>query len=369
MKAKQSNHHFADLKPGDPWPKGGLERVECCPICASAKRLLLYDNLQDQVFLCAPGTWTLYQCGGCSSAYLDPRPTRETIWLAYRSYFTHTIEKHHYESYGWLKQLKVGLRNGYLNAKFGYRYRPVYRWGYIIMHLLPPPLRLEWDYHARHLAPPAAGRNRLLDVGCGNGDFHARAAKAGWSVTGVDFDPEAVRVSQSRGLEVIHGDIGDTDLAKESFDIIMLSHVIEHVHDPLAVLRHCYQLLRPGGLIWIATPNLKAMTHRIYRESWRGLEPPRHLSLFTANSLKFAVTKVGFDSPDIKSRGYPLLSLIEKSSAIKSGQYSENGCQLSRPKATILGLLELVCWLIPSVGDELIIMASKPRKPGNETLR
>jgi hypothetical protein len=73
------------------WPANGLEVVDRCPVCGEGEREILHQGLRDQVFYCAPGEWTLYCCRGCCSAYLDPRPTAETIYLAYRKYYTHQL--------------------------------------------------------------------------------------------------------------------------------------------------------------------------------------------------------------------------------------------------------------------------------------
>src|SRR3546814_17287077 len=91
------------------------------------------------------------------------------------------------------------FRNGYLNTKDVYQMQPASRLGYLAMHLLPPPWRLEWDHYARHLPKPKPGHNKLLDVGCGNGEFLLRARSQGWDVYGIDFDAEALRHANEIG--------------------------------------------------------------------------------------------------------------------------------------------------------------------------
>jgi len=66
------------------WLLYGLEYINKCPVCHSTERNLLYEGLTDCVFFCAPGEWTLYRCQKCCSAYFDPRPTPDTIGLAYK---------------------------------------------------------------------------------------------------------------------------------------------------------------------------------------------------------------------------------------------------------------------------------------------
>lgn len=292
----------------DEWPADGLERVEQCSVCGSRERHLLYGGLTDRIFRCAPGQWDLYQCKGCRSAYLDPRPTPATIGIAYSTYFTHKINsKDDLEGLTWARRVRRTLANGCRNHRFGTNHQPSSWLGVLAARWLPSQ-REVIEAEIRHI-PKAKPGNKLLDVGCGNGEFLTLARLAGWDVVGVDFDPSAVKVARSRGIDVRQGSVGVIDPAKESFDGVTLSHVIEHVHDPLAVLRQCHALLKPGGWIWIETPNIDAQGHARYGANWRGLEPPRHLVLFSRDSLFRTLVQAGFNS--IADQPYrPLCSAI-----------------------------------------------------------
>ena len=100
------------------WPRDGLERVGHCPVCGAGESHVLHEGLTDRVFFCAPGTWTLHACESCTSAYLDPRPTPQTIGLAYQAYFTHA-DAPGYASLGPVSRFRRRLANGYRNRKFG----------------------------------------------------------------------------------------------------------------------------------------------------------------------------------------------------------------------------------------------------------
>lgn len=278
-----------------PWPENGLEAVTACPICGDARRCKLYDDLTDNVFFCAPGTWSLHECQGCGSAYLDPRPTRATIYLAYQAYYTHKSPANPAtENLHGVRRLQRVLANGYRNLRFGTRDFPASRLGVLAAYLVPGQ-KASLDRGMRHLPGPGCGR-RVLDVGFGNGRFLERARCAGWSASGVDLDPLAVRNARIRGLDVRHGGIEAYADQLVSFDVITMSHVIEHVHDPIDVLKKANALLKPGGRLWLDTPNSQSSGHSLFRRNWRGLEPPRHLTLFTWDAMLKALREIGFHS-------------------------------------------------------------------------
>jgi len=139
----------------------------------------------------------------------------------------------------------------------------------------------------------------LLDVGCGQGHFLARMVKAGWRGVGVDFDADAVEAAKNAyALDVRVGGLETLSANREGFDVITASHVIEHVENPSEFLSGCRRLLRPEGQLIIRTPNVASYGHRKYGGAWRGLEPPRHLCLFTMDGLRLLSNSAGFEVLD-----------------------------------------------------------------------
>jgi 2-polyprenyl-3-methyl-5-hydroxy-6-metoxy-1,4-benzoquinol methylase len=275
------------------WPSTDLEQVESCPVCRSERRDILHRGLRDQIFFCAPGTWELYRCLDCDSAYLNPRPTAASIGRAYSSYFTHSGQwREPAEELPPLRRLLRSFSNGFFNQRFGTSFTPATSLGYWIAQAMPWK-KAELEVVGRHLPRPRPSQT-LLDVGCGNGIFLEFARQAGWQASGVDFDEDAVACCLQKGLDVRQGGIEVLTDRAGYFDWITLSHVIEHVHDPLALLVVCQRLLKPGGGLWIETPNIQSQGHREFGAAWRGLEPPRHLVLFNRGSLKQALHAAGF---------------------------------------------------------------------------
>ena len=156
--------------PGAPgtWNPEGLETIGRCPVCGNESRSTLYSGLYDRVFYTAPGTWTLHQCESCTSAYLDPRPTPETLEIAYRSYYTHQQAPVPPEMTfanepvsGWRQWLRRAVRNGYGNHQYGYRLQPSLKVGFWLMCFLQVK-RWILDFKLFDLPPLPRAGGRLL---------------------------------------------------------------------------------------------------------------------------------------------------------------------------------------------------------------
>jgi 2-polyprenyl-3-methyl-5-hydroxy-6-metoxy-1,4-benzoquinol methylase len=289
------------LKPAweQPWPGGELERQAACPVCEGVERELLHGSLGDNVFFVAAGRWNLYRCSRCHSAYLDPRPNEASIGRAYGVYYTHAVRSQPHRT-GLLRQWQRALTNGYLNARYGTQRQPASRLGVWVARMLPVR-RQKRDAEFRFLPKPPGGQ-RLLDIGCGNGDFLANARDAGWDAVGIDADPEAVAIARQRGLDVRTGSIelfaGETGC----FDAITLSHVLEHLHDPGQMIRAVHRLLKPGGVLFVDTPNIQSGGARRWGRNWRGLESPRHLVIFSMAGLVGMLKSAGFEQVEARRR-------------------------------------------------------------------
>jgi SAM-dependent methyltransferase len=153
--------------------------------------------------------------------------------------------------------------------------------------------RADADFSVFYL--PSARRGRLLDMGCGAGEAVAALGRLGWDATGIDIHPDAIVHGRQHGLRLHLGDVLSCPFPDATFDVITLSHVIEHVLDPVALCVEIHRLLRPGGLAVIATPNVDSSLHRKYGSFWLGLDPPRHLQLFRRAPLTALVAGAGLE--------------------------------------------------------------------------
>ncbi len=271
------------------WTPDDLETVDRCPVCGSGDTDVLRSDLKDRLEPGAARRWRLDRCRSCGSAFVPERPTRETVGRLYSHYYTHVDPLDGDDGGG----LKRRLRNGYLNARYGYDLAPASPLGRPVITLIPGKRGIASD-HVRDLSAPPPGRGTLLDVGCGNGAFVARMARLGWTASGVEPDPRAAAIAREAGLDVAQGELDPDVVGRGRFDVVTLSHVIEHVHDPGELLQRCAEVLVPGGRIWVATPNLNAAGASSFGPDWIQLDPPRHLVLFTRGSLRGLLEAKGF---------------------------------------------------------------------------
>jgi SAM-dependent methyltransferase len=338
------------------WPQGGLESVARCPICAHDHREVLYQGLVDRVWFCAGGGWTLHRCLACSSVFLDPRPDRTTIRQAYAQYYTH--DRAQPPRLLRAAAAREALRNGYLNARYGYEFFPASRLGPVIARLFPKR-RFYADRAVRNLEGPRGKRRRLLDVGCGQGTFLLEMREAGWDVHGLEPDAGAAAVAAAAGLRVVTAPIEEASLEPGSFDAVTMNHVIEHLHDPMEALRRCHQALRPGGTLWIATPNLDARGHAMFCADWIGLDPPRHLVLFTRDSLTRAVEQAGF-SRRAFAVDYTAEYVFPRSAAVaaRENPRDEEALARRRNRLTVLAA-DLLARVAPARAEEIVLIAER----------
>lgn len=140
---------------------------------------------------------------------------------------------------------------------------------------------------------------RLLDVGCGEGDFLLEARLSGWDAVGTEVDSrQAALASRIGGAEVRVGDLTDCHFDEESFDVVTMWHVLEHLGNPLETLAEIHKLLKQRGLLIVMVPDCSCLAARLFKASWSGYDPPRHLCNFSPDVLEDALVRAGFDQID-----------------------------------------------------------------------
>lgn len=333
-----------------------------CAVCGTAG-VVIYDNLIDRLFR-APGKWRVKKCSNrrCGLAWLDPMPLPTEIWKAYVCYYTHRSASN--RNLTGLRKLERRIKDAFLEQRLGYpAAKPTWPLRCLANALWCSPIhKMETEAEVRFL--PAQPHGRLLDVGCGSGDWLSAMQKRGWDAEGLDFDAKAVEVAKSKGILAKLGSLEDQLYPSNLFDAITLSHVIEHVPNPKGTIQECLRILKPGGTLVILTPNCESLSHQFFGSYWRGLEPPRHLHIFTLGSMSLLLKSAGFAESCV--RPFIVTSVIYDSLQMKLAMSSRNR-NYSRIMhyfawtfARLFKIGELIlCIFRPSAADCLVASATK----------
>lgn len=127
--------------------------------------------------------------------------------------------------------------------------------------------------------------NSILDVGCGKGDFVYAGVKAGWNVNGIELSQVAVDVAKKFLLPVTKIDFFSSEIHPASYDVVTMFEVLEHLPDPVKFLVRAAEIVKPGGLIYLTTPNYNSFDRRIQGISWPEIHR-EHLTYFNTKILK-----------------------------------------------------------------------------------
>lgn len=337
------------------------EAVSACLICGEKECSTIYENLEDRLFG-APGKWSFKRCVNCGLVYLDPCPTIEDINKTYTTAYAGRKKLTLSQKLTPIGKLKRLVKAGFFASAYGYK-KGVPLWQRILA--LPVYLSPYWREQLAFgvMDLPFKKGGRLLDIGCGIGGFLEQMSDLGWETEGLDTDPKVVQICRSSGLAVREGTLESQDYPDDYFDAVTMKHVIEHIHDPISLLKECKRILKPGGKLVILTPNFESLGHKIFRSQWLGLDVSRHLVLFTANTLSEAIQKGGLKVAILSTTGRISEFLWLVSYNLK--KYNQNAyfvktTFLSRfmAKAFDKKIRLLLVWN-KKAGDELVMVAIK----------
>lgn len=217
----------------------------------------------------------------------------------------------------------VGKRLHYAFSQHGFRVVRCSDCGLLLLNPQPSPAELRTIHAERHVSGNNANEasaaqahteaataqlyldqirqyrgahgGRLLEIGCGQGDFLAEAQGVGYDVVGLEVSATAAQTARRRlgAGTVICGELESVALRDNSFDICVLSNVIEHLRNPIESLAAIRRLLRPAGTLFIATPSLDSRSAHLLRQSWTEMKP-EHLFYFDTNTIQHALYQTGY---------------------------------------------------------------------------
>ncbi|MCA9416290.1 MAG: methyltransferase domain-containing protein, partial [Candidatus Omnitrophica bacterium] len=219
--------------------------------------------------------WPIMRCTGCGLIQTHPQPTQETLTRKYQEQY-----------YG----------EGSIDTARGIHESPPI--GETPMTMLPRVM----DYLiGQGLADFETSRSekRMLDIGCGEGilmrDFRIR----GWACEGTEVSEPAIEFLREKGYIIYEGILSQIEDLRGDYDLVTMSHVIEHVRDPLGDLRKIHSLMAPGGWIFVTTPGADSLPSRIAGEDW--FYDPDHIFFFSKQTLQVMLEAAGFEVSNLSA--------------------------------------------------------------------
>jgi 2-polyprenyl-3-methyl-5-hydroxy-6-metoxy-1,4-benzoquinol methylase len=149
--------------------------------------------------------------------------------------------------------------------------------------------------------------NRMLEVGAGRGWFLSVAAQSGWETWAVEINRDAVQHLRNKGIhEVIVDPAEDLDITERSMDVVRMWDVIEHLQSPRKAVTSIHRVLRPGGLLRLATTNFASFSRWVNGPEWVYLNGADHIFLFEPHTISRLLTECGFSQIRIRTRSFNL---------------------------------------------------------------
>jgi 2-polyprenyl-3-methyl-5-hydroxy-6-metoxy-1,4-benzoquinol methylase len=135
---------------------------------------------------------------------------------------------------------------------------------------------------------------QLLDVGCGPGLLLKVARQHGYQVRGCDIATWATQYARDNGLDVQTGELESIHYPDREFDVVALNHALEHVRQPIELLREIRRILKEDGIVVVGVPNFDSLMAHMMRRRWAGLLPDQHLWHFTPRTLRWILERADF---------------------------------------------------------------------------
>ncbi len=244
-----------------------LETLAACPICNHTETTLFLKTID---FTVSQETFDIVQCTDCGFCYTNPRPNSEEIGKYYESeaYISHSNTKKSVVNlmYHWVRQRALQEKSK------------------LIAQLS--------DFHPKK-------QMRLLDYGCGTGDFLHTCQKEGWRIDGVEPSQKARSQAEKLTGLTIQEHLFSDYFSQRTYDAITLWHVLEHVHLLNETLSYLKSLLTPKGFVLLALPNRQAWDAKLFEDHWAAYDLPRHLYHFSSQDVANLAQKHSLEVSDI----------------------------------------------------------------------
>lgn len=226
-----------------------------CAICGNKNGKILFE-VYDRLYN-TPGRYYIVKCLKCNLLQTYPKPTN--------------IAELYPPEYGAYKPLKDTP----------------------ILSLLQKIYRRVFDTGA-YYTPDLPVGSKILEIGCGSGQFISRIIKKGWDIHALDISLNAIKHVEKLGVKTYHGDLIQARFKDSTFDAIFAWAVVEHIENLIDTLKEIRRVLKPNGIFIFNIPNAASLPSKMLKEMWF-LDIPRHLYHFTPQTITYALKTTKFN--------------------------------------------------------------------------
>ncbi len=262
--------------------KAAIKKVDvCCNNCGSSAYSLVTYGVEHEYKNTTSDTFRVVKCKDCGLVYLNPRPDISELSTIYPSqYYAYHLAEKNVEMENTGSLLYKARRHVYLS-------------------------RLE-----KALSKCTRSESlKVLDIGCADGralNWYKQVRSVKVETFGVDFDEKAVKLAREAGHTVYSGRFEEAPIPEQFFDLVVATHVIEHVADPRVFAKRAFEVLKPGGIFLVETPNVEAADARLFKNRhWGGYHFPRHWIFYSPSTLKRLMEETGFAVEEIQFHPAP----------------------------------------------------------------
>lgn len=296
-----------------------------CPVCNSNDYRLILKS-RDFRYGLTNKIFSLAQCNQCGVVYLNPKPDK--------------------------REVKRFYPDGYYDEG-----------GRTIKRLLERGLVKLGNLNRRLIICRYKKSGKILDLGCGTGEFLQGFDPKRWERCGVEPNPLGYKIAvKKRGIKLYSKELVECHFSNDYFDVMTAWHVLEHLSNPRGALKESHRILKKNGILVLETPNTESLAFRIFEKNWFHLDIPRHLSFYSPRTIKKILNEAGFRviKIDYFSLGFPLSLFSSFSNSLRS-------CKIKFPlynlililASPLLVVLMILFRVLPFKGEIMNVYARK----------
>lgn len=164
----------------------------------------------------------------------------------------------------------------------------------------------------------------ILDIGFGEGGLLSVAEKNGWMCYGTELAPQSLEYGEKRGWVVSEDALSDNRFVNNSFDVVTMIEIIEHLPEPDSFLKFALDMLRPGGLLFLTTPNAQSINKRLLGIDWSMVAPPEHIVIWSPSGMKHTLKRNNLSAKRIRTGGFNPIEILSRLRPRKGEEKSTN---------------------------------------------